>query len=83
MLSINLMDDEPPATGGGGSVARDTTVRLRGYGIYSTANGSVNFGTNIPGVQNNLDLESTLGFQPGAAAAFGPELRRLLRLQRE
>jgi hypothetical protein len=60
-LSVNLLDVAPTPNRSGESVARDTTVHLRGFGIYSWANGSLTFGNEFPGIRHDLDLESTLG----------------------
>jgi hypothetical protein len=59
LIGVNLLDIAPGA--GGQPVSRNTTVRLRGFGVFSSGSGSLNYGDDFPGVRNTLDLESTLG----------------------
>jgi hypothetical protein len=73
-FSVNLLDISPPASSGQ-PVSRNTSVRLRGWGTYSWASGSMSIGNQIAGVQHNIDLETTLGmdlddFSGGALLGF-------------
>jgi hypothetical protein len=73
LLGVNLLDIQPASSGQ--PVARNASVRLRGFGVYSSASGDIQYGDETPGIRSNLDLESTLGmdldkFTGGALLGF-------------
>lgn len=49
------------SNGTGKSVAADTSMRLRAYGIFSTASGTFDVGDDVPGSRSVIDFEDTLG----------------------
>lgn len=74
MLSMNLLDG-PERSANGRSVAADTSVRFRVFGIYSESSGNYDFPNDVPLVPNDLDFEDTLGmdmdkFTGGALLGF-------------
>src|SRR4051794_22972112 len=60
------------------SVAEGTKVRIRGFGIWSSANGGIDFANNDPlftDLNHDIDFEDTLGmdldqFTGGALVGF-------------
>lgn len=62
-LSLNQTPLNLSSAAPGRSVAQDATVRIRGFGLYSVADGSIDFDSEIPGIDaiNNIDFEDTLG----------------------
>lgn len=60
-LAMNLAETQDAVGGGVKSVADGTTLRLRGFGIMSDAEGDLKWGDRISGVTSDLDLEQILG----------------------
>jgi hypothetical protein len=77
LLALDDLPADPAVATPNRSVADGTSVRIRGFAIYSQANGEIDFHSDsaIIDANNNINLESTLGmdldkFTGGALLGF-------------